>query len=269
VTIRYSAVTQRNLSGLAVRRATAPLPGAKVIAVGKFASMGTITAGVQVTAGGEVRIEAIANGAGVLPSTPVPALDLDAVVQISAGDLAVANLDVTTSVPASIDAPVMVSAATMLQKFDGTGVAGIVVDAVPVGSLALAGAPAVHASSSTDGATTLRIAAGGTYDLHLFDPIGRGASKIETNVASGAVAASYTLAKHLSIKGKLLLGPTGTPVGLASVQLLCVTCTGVAHSRPIGEEAAGIDGTFDIAIPDPGTMVAPMTVPKKPTRANR
>ncbi|MBX3162497.1 MAG: carboxypeptidase regulatory-like domain-containing protein [Deltaproteobacteria bacterium] len=258
VQVKYAGVATRSLAGTTVRRGGAPVAGAKVIAVGAFPALGTIAAGpTAVAASGELRIEAVANGAGVLPDVAVPALDLDAVVQVAPGDVAVADLNLTAQVPSAIDAPAMVQVATVLQAFDGAPMKGAIVDAIPAGALALAGAPELQATAGADGTAALRVAAGGTYDLHLRDPFNRGAASVVPGVTPATIAASYPLSKSVTISGSVELS-TGQVVGGASVQLLCAACTGVERSRPVGEAATRLDGKFDIAVPDPGTMTKPV-----------
>jgi hypothetical protein len=45
-----------------------------------------------------------------------------------------------------------------------------------------------------------------------------------------------------------------TPVGGAVLQILCSQCTGVERDRPIAEATSRPDGTFTLAVPDPGVL---------------
>jgi hypothetical protein len=254
--IDYAQLALRDLAGATIRRQGAPVPGAKVVVVGTLAAAGTVTAGAtQVAAPGVVRIAATANGSGVLPAALAPAQPLSAVVEVAAGDHAVTAIDLTSATPAAIDAPPAVSIATQLRSPDGTPIADAVLDALPVGPLALAGATSVaRARSGANGQLSASLAAGAHYDLRVHDPVrARGAPLSARAVSSQAVAASYTLRPALTATGKLLLQGSPTPVGGAAVELLCSTCSGLERSLPIAEGTSQPDGTFTLVVPDPGT----------------
>ena len=127
-------------------------------------------------------------------------------------------------------------------------------DLVPVGALALAGAPPLRVESQTAGALSLLVAAGGHYALRLSDPGGRGAPLVIADVTAATIAASYTLGARLSLSGSLVLSGNPQPVAGASVQILCASCTGIERSRPIAEGVSNAAGDFSVAVPDPGTM---------------
>jgi hypothetical protein len=250
------ALALRDLGGATVRRAGAPVAGARVIVVGTLAAIGTVTAGAApASAAGAVRIAATANGAGVLPPTLAPARALAAVVEAAPNDHAVTAIDLTSAPPASIDAPPALPIATQLRRPDGTPLADAVLDAVPAGALALAGVTSVvRARSGTGGQLSASLAAGGRYDLRVHDPVrARGAPLLALDVAAQAVAASYTLRPALTVTGQLVLQGSPTPFGGAAVQFLCSSCTGLERSRPIAEGTSLPDGRFTLAVPDPGT----------------
>jgi len=255
VAVRYAAsVTTRDVGGATVRRSGAAQPGAQVALVGTLGNVGTVQAGTTTNATGEIRVLVTADGTGKLPSTRAPAAPLSAVTQLAPGDLAVSAVDLTTSVPATIDAPPRVNVASAIAQPGGVKIGGAVMDVVPIGALALAGAPALHVTSQSSGSVALQLAASGHYELRLSDPGGRGAPVLLADVTSGTVAASYTLGPRLRLSGTLVLSGNPQPVAGASVQVLCVTCTGIDRARPIAEGVSTAAGDFNVAVPDPGTM---------------
>lgn len=250
------ALALRDLAGATVRRQGAPVAGAKVVVVGAVAVAGTVAAGgAPVSASGVVRVAVTANGAGVLPSALAPARALSAVIEAAPGDHAVTAIDLSSATPASIDAPPAVAIATQLRRPDGTPIAEAVLDAIPAGALALAGVTsAVRARSGAGGGLAASLAAGGRYDLRIHDPVhGRGAPVAAAGVTAPAIAASYTLGRALIGDGQVVMQGSPTPVGGASVQLLCTGCTGLARDRPVAEATTRPDGGFRLVVPDPGT----------------
>ena len=246
----------RDLAGATVRRQGAPVAGAKVVVVGTLAAVGTVAAGgAPASASGVVRVAVTASGAGVLPPALAPARALSAVIEAAPGDHAVTASDLSSQAPASIDAPPAVAIATQLRRPDGTPIAEAVLDAVPAGALALAGVTsAVRARSGTGGGLATSLAAGGRYDLRVHDPVhGRGAPVAAAGVTAQMIAASYTLGRALIGDGKVVMQGSPTPVGGASVQLLCTGCTGLERNRPVAEATTRPDGGFTLVVPDPGT----------------
>jgi hypothetical protein len=254
--ISYAALALRDLGGAVVRRQGAPVAGAKVVLVGNLVAAGSVTAGAgPASAAGLVQIAATAGGAGALPATLAPARALSAVIEAAPNDHAVAGIDLTASVPASIDAPPPVAVATQLLRPDGTPVAEAVLDATPVGALALAGVTSVvRARSGAGGQLSANLAAGGHYDLRIHDPaLGRGAPLLAPDATAQTIAASYALRPALTAIGKLIAQGSPTPIGGAAVQLLCLVCTGLERSRPLAEGTSRPDGSFTLVVPDPGT----------------
>jgi hypothetical protein len=254
--IDYAALTLRDLGGATIRRGGGPVAGAKVTVVGNLAAIGTVTAGATpAVASGLVRIAATAGGNGALPTMLAPARALTAVIEVAPGDHAVTAIDLTAATPASISAPPAVAIATQLRRPDGTPIADAVLDAIPAGALAQAGVTsAIRARSGTGGQVAASLASGGRYDLRVHDPVlARGAPRVVPDVASAAVAASYTLQPALFATGKLVLQGSPSPIGGAAVQILCVSCTGLERSRPISESTSLPDGRFTLVVPDPGT----------------
>ncbi|HEY0990844.1 MAG TPA: carboxypeptidase-like regulatory domain-containing protein, partial [Kofleriaceae bacterium] len=165
--VRYAAsLARRDLSGTRVLRDAAPVGGARVTVVGPLTGVGRITTtGAPVDGTGEVRITATADGAGALPAMLVPAATLSAVIEVAPGDLAVAALDTSSAAPASLDAPAMPVIATTVVNQQQNALPGTVLDLVPLGALAVAGAPVLHLTADGQGAVRGAVAAGGHYDL--------------------------------------------------------------------------------------------------------
>lgn len=254
--IGYAALALRDLGGAVIRRQGAPIAGAKVVLVGNLVAAGTVTAGAaSASAAGLVQIAATAGGTGALPATLAPARALSAVIEAAPNDHAVAAIDLTASVPASIDAPPAVVVTTLLRRPGGTPVAEAVLDAAPVGALALAGVTSVtRARSGAGGQLSASLAAGGHYDLRIHDPaLGRGAPLLAPDATAQTIAPSYTLQPALTAIGKLTAQGSPTPIGGAAVQLLCSACTGLERSRPLAEATSRPDGSFTLVVPDPGT----------------
>ena len=255
--ISYAALLAlRDLGGATIRRQGAPVAGARIVLVGNLAAAGTVTTGAaSASAAGLVQIAAVAGGTGVLPATLAPACPLSVVIEAAPNDHAVAAVDLTASAPASIDAPQSVAIATELRRPDGTPIAEAVLDAAPVGALALAGVTSVvRARSDAAGRLAARLAAGGHYDLRIHDPVlGRGAPLLASDATAQTIAPSYTLRRALTATGKLLAQGSPTPIGGAAIQLLCSACTGLERSRPLAEGTSLPDGSFTLVVPDPGT----------------
>lgn len=252
--IQYAAnlATTRDLAGTTVQRAGA-LPNASVSIVGTLPAAGTIVGSNSITAVGEVRFTATTNGAGVLPTLRVPAKPLDAVIFPNApGDHAVTSIDLTTAVPATITAAATITKSTQLTSSTGTGLPGAILDAVPTGALALAGAPAIRRVAGTGGNLTVALAPNASYTVRLTDPNGngtRGALAKLPNQTTANLPATLALTRSTKVTG-LVVG--SSPIPGAIVQFLCADaqCIGIDRSRPIAEGVTGIDGTFSLALPD-------------------
>ena len=249
--VNYSALTLRNLDNTVVRRGANAQANKKVVIVGTIASAGTITRGVTTNATGFLRVTTTTDAAGSLPSVLAPAGPLFAVTTIAPGDLAVGALDLTTGVPAQIDAPAMTSFATDVTGGGGP-LDGATLDLVPAGALALAGAATLHFEANIAGHITGLIPTGGMFDVRWSDPASRRAPLVERDVTQ--LKATYLLPPAVYISGDITVSGNSNPVIGASVQVLCADCTGIDKNRPIAEAASDPHGSFSIAVPDPGAM---------------
>jgi hypothetical protein len=256
VEVRYAANPgQVDLAGTMVKRKGAVVAGARVAVVGALATGGTVTAGAMAIATGQVRIAATADAAGKLPQTLVPSGSLAAVIEVGAGDLAVTSFDTTGGAPATLDAPPMqliTTAATAMTEGNLVGLPGALIDLVPTGALAMAAAPMLRLIAGENGAIAAALPAGGHYQLRFQDPQGRGAPLVVPDRAITAIASSYVLPAAIRIQGTLLRDGKLAMSG-ASVQLMCIGCTGLDAALPLAEAASDATGRFTLTVPDPGT----------------
>ena len=243
-----------DLSGTPVQRGGANQGSAKVSVVGALAgTIGTVaTGGTSVNATGTVHVAATAGGGGTLPSTLVPRAALSAVVELANGDLAVSALDTSACAATTIDAPAMISKNGIARDPAHAPIAGVRVEATPVGALAMANLIPVQATSTTGGAFALTLASGGHYELRFFDPSGRGAPLVFADTTAAGVPPTADLAAALAITGLVSVFGDPNPIENASVQVLCTACTGVEASRPIAQTATDITSHYRVAVPDPG-----------------
>ncbi|MDB4960924.1 MAG: hypothetical protein JWP01_923 [Myxococcales bacterium] len=254
--ITYSSLlTTRNLAGTQVRRNGSIVPGAKVTVVGELGAIGTVVTGAtSATASGVTRVTVTADAGGTLPSLIAPAAALSAVVTVDAAsqDLAVAALDLTTGVPSTISAPSMTTKLTTV--LGEAPLDGARLDLVPTGALALAGVPTRQLTGDGNGAVVISFPSGSKYDAYFSDPAGRSGQRVVLDLTSATVGTSYTLGAAVNVSGTLRV--TGNPNRIrgASVQILCMTCSGLDRDRPLAEDASDEAGDFVLAVPDPGTM---------------
>jgi hypothetical protein len=249
--VNFAALTLRNLNGVPVRRGANAQANKKVVIVGTIAAAGTITLGTPTNATGFLRVTTTTDAAGNLPSVLAPAGPLAAVTTIAPGDVAVDVLDLTSGVPAQIDAPALTAFSTTATD-GGTPLDGATLDLVPAGALALAGAATLHFTADAAGHVTGQIPSGGLFDVRWSDPSSRRAPLVKTDITT--LLATYVLPPAVYISGDITVTGSSNPVVGASVQVLCADCTGIEKNRPIAEVASDPHGSFSIAVPDPGAM---------------
>lgn len=245
-----------NLQNTEVRRGGTAQGGAKVTVVGALAAVaGSVKTGsVTANALGTVRTFASADASGRLPSMLVPRAPLSAVVELDAADFAVDAIDTSTCAVSTIDAAPLVVRDGTVENQSGTPLAGVRVEATPLGALAQAGAQSLAVTTDTDGAFSLALAAGGHYDVRFSDPLARAARLELTGLAPQNVPAMAALPPALTISGEVSLEGSANPVTNASVQMLCAVCTGIDAQRPVAEGATNGLSRYRVAVPDPGTM---------------
>lgn len=250
--INYAALTLCDLAGDAVKRGGTNQAGAKVTFVGSMnGNVGTI-GGVAAT--GTVHITATANGSGVLPQTLVPRAAMSAVVQLAADDYAVDTFDTSTSCAAqTIDALAPITRTGVTEMGVATVIGGVRIEATPIGVLAQADAQPIIATSNSNGAFSIDLAAGGLYDVRFVDPQARAAQLAVMNVSPALLPSAAVLPKAMTIFGKVSVTGVANPVVGASVQLLCASCTGIEATRPAAATATDSASNYRVAVPDPGT----------------
>lgn len=255
ITIAYSAaLTRRDVGGTIVRRGGVAQVNAPVKIVGTIGAVAAITSGsTTIPANGEVRIATQTTGSGALPPLFAPAVPLSAVSQIGA-QLAVDGFDLTTGVPASIDAPAAVPIDITLRDDAGVALPAAVVELAPSGALRLAGASTLRVTANGAGSAAVAVPVGGVFDIRASDPQGRGAPVRLAAVPAASIAASYKLAKAKRVVGKLVLSGNVQPVGRATVQILCTLCAGVERSQPLAEGSTSSAGELALAVEDVGVM---------------
>ncbi|HET7503251.1 MAG TPA: carboxypeptidase-like regulatory domain-containing protein, partial [Kofleriaceae bacterium] len=253
--IRYtSAPAPVDLAGTAVQRPDqSRIAGARVTVVGSIAAAGTITAGMAVTATGQVRITTAADAGGTLPTRLVPVAPLSSVIEDGTGVLAVVALDTTSGVPARLTAPPLVAAPIMVSGADAAPAPGATLDLVPTGTLGMASTVTLHFVADATGALQPppRLPPGGHYELRLADPLARFAPLFIADRAVEAIAPSFQLSTGVRLGG--VVQRANAPLGGASVQILCNDCTGIAHDKPLVEVVTNAVGQFTLVMPDPGT----------------
>jgi len=255
VEVRYAAnVMLADLAGTALRRSGAPLGGARLTVVGTLAAVGTVTTGPPSTtqvASGAIRISAVASAAGILPAMPVPAVAMSAVIQAAPDDFAVVALDAGAP-PSSLQAPPRQLVTTAMLDLRGGGLPGGLVDLVPVGPLALAGAPTLRITAAADGAIAANLPSGGRFELRFQDPVQRAAPLVVADRAITMIASSYRMPATIRLEGALRDGG-GLSLRDAAVQLMCEDCSGIERAMPLSEILPDDSGRFTLAVPDPGT----------------
>jgi hypothetical protein len=260
--IRYARnLARKDLAGLTLQRVRQGQPTtlahARVTVVGALVTVGMVSAGMSASASGTVRITTSTDANGTLPSVQVPSARLSAVIEVTPGDLAVVELDTTTTVPSTLDAPPMQLIATAALGPAGAGdsaaLPDAVLDVVPIGALAMAAAPGLHVTADASGAITALLASGGHYDLRFRDPVGRRAPLVVADRVVSTIELSYPLPPALQLRGAVTLDGIQAMAN-ASVQLLCNACSGLDRDRPIAETITNNAGQFVLAVPDPGTM---------------
>lgn len=253
--VRYTAnVAPVALGDVHVARSGAPLGDAAVTIVGSLPAGRVSTDATAIAATGTVRIAGRTDGGGVLAGLQVPPGALSAVVAATAADVAVVAIDATGGPIASLEVPAMQPVATAaLAPTGSAGLATATLDLAPVGALAAAGGPELHATAGPTGAFAVLVASGGHYDLRFRDPAGVAAPLIVADRTASSIATSYRLPAALVIRGTVQLGGSQALPG-AVVQVLCDACSGLDRDRPISEAVSDATGRFVVSVPDPGTM---------------
>ena len=247
LTIHYAAQTTRDLGSVPVKQGATSIAGATIAVVGPIGTAGTAGAvDGDATTTATLLVAGATDATGkITGSTPVPAAPVSVVVTFASGEIEVASVDLTTGVPASIALPAQATASGTVTDSAGSPLAGVRVELVPSGALALAGAPTVEAITNQAGAYAAKLASAGTYDVRVVDPAGRGPLFSATG-RSPAQIGDFALAAGLRVDGVVTL-PDLSVLANASVQFTCAGC----GLRPVAESSTDITGNYQVGVPDP------------------
>lgn len=244
--IRYRAdLALRDVAGVELRRQGQPAAFAQAIFVGAVAAAGSAGASAL---DGQVRVAVTAGADGKLPTAKVPAAALSAVVVPAAGEQAVLPFD-GAAPPALLDAPAMRAVTGTARTPAGASAPGAVIDLLPSGALALAGAAGRTAVADGAGAFSVPAAFGGSYRLEISDPQQRGAPSLAAVAAPGAIGAVSLQSGH-RLQGKILPLFSASPLVGAAVEMFCVVCSDADKRRPLATAITGFDGGFALLVPD-------------------
>lgn len=241
-----------DIAGAQVTRGGTGVANAPVSVSHTIPMAGTVTSGGSgaVGASGRFRATAMTDATGHLPSLKLPPTgSLSVVVQVAAGDYAVATIDLSGGVPATIDAPPAVPIAFTIADLGDHPLDGVTVDAAPIDALALAGAVPIRVVSSATGGVSLGFSSGGYYDLRLRDPRSRAAA-VTLPATTNGVPLVVKMPTATMVSGDIAVNGVGASAG-ALVQVLCASCTGIDRARPLAEVTTDAAGHYVFAIPDP------------------
>jgi hypothetical protein len=251
-----SALAVRNAGGMAVNRAGAGLASTPVTIVGVIPVAATVTSAAQdYDAVGTVRIAATTNASGVLPTTSVPSASLSIVVRPSASDVAVADLDTTSVVPASVSAPMMTPFSLKVQRVDAAQtvlVANARIELVPSGALELAGIPTMIVTGNAQGIAAGTVAAGGVYEAHVSDPTLLAGARVLTSADAAALSTTLVLPRPVTVTGSLTIQGESNHLINTPIELRCRGCNGLDGVRPLVEGMTDAQGQFSLVVADPG-----------------
>jgi len=253
VTVRYAAsLSTVSVGGTVVESGSVAAPGARVTFTGAIAAAGSVTAGTSsATAAGTASAVALADGAGRLPATLVPAAPLTAVIEPSPAVAAVVAIDTSGGAPATIVAPAPAQLTGTATDPAGAPRANVRIRLVPTGALAVATTLAPAAVSGADGTFAIAVAPGGHYHLTATDLALRYTSVDVPDVVAGAQGA-LALGPAIALTGEVAVSGAGGISG-AALTLLCASCSGVDRSRAQAETVSTGGGQFHLVVPDPGT----------------
>ena len=240
-----SGLVPRDLAGAHVSSGGVPVANARVTLVGPVDTVGTVVAGVSASASGAVHATATTDASGALPTLRAAPRALAAVVEGTI--LAVAAVDLTAGAPSTIAVPATRTLAPMVLDAHALALAGVALDVVPTGALALAGLQPTRVYSDASGSATLVLAGGGDYEIRAHDPQSRAAPVTaivddDTGLSTIALHAATVVSGTIEIDGQA----GGAPSAL--VQVLCKTgpsCVGVARTRPLAEVTTDAPATTD------------------------
>ena len=248
VAIQYANTAACSLATSRLQNGAVPGDNTHVTFVGTIAIAGTIGGAAAL---GTVKIATTTDGNAHFPAVLVPRAVLSAVIGDPPG-LGVKAVDTTACPAQTITAPGGSGAVGTIVDANGANLAFGMVEATPVGDLALAGAPQIVATADGNGRFSLSLAAGGHYDVTFSDPHAHSAPLALSNVLDSDVPTTALLGKALKLSGNVSVLGNANPVINASIQVFSLTAG--PSSSPLAETASTQTSTYAVGIPDPGTM---------------
>jgi hypothetical protein len=288
--IRYAPSLSSRTVSLAVREAdgTTPAPGSRVTWIARLPVAGTVAidGGEPREAAGPVRRSAVAGAGGALPDTLLPEAAYDVVVEPPAGAdpgqaVAMAAIDLGAGQPdppATVElvAPAEVRGQVLLGPDEESApLAGVRVQAAPLGLLASATRAGASARTDETGEFTLLLAGGGDYEITI-DGTPKGQVRGRSIATAPAPGEAVDLEPAVMPRILRVTGELDAPSGLASVdglhvQLFCVACGPDGSAVPVAETVSDGTGRFRLIAADPGVAAAEsrraLGWMRRPTRA--
>ena len=249
IAVAYPTVTTRSLAGVSITQGGQPVAGAQVAVVGQLPALAATIDGAAAT--NTILATGTTGGGGAIAGTlRAPAAPVSVVVTLASGEVEVASVDLTASVPASIAIATPLARNGVITDAAGHPLAGVQVQLSAAGALAQAGALPIEATTDSTGTYAVSLAAQGSYDVRVIDLAARGPIATASAQPASAIG-DVQLAAGIVVDGTITLPDSTRAIG-ASVQLLCSGCSGVAGAQPIAESATDLTGTYRVSVPDPG-----------------
>jgi len=198
---------------------------------------------------GTLRVLAIADASGRVQS-PLVARTSTLVAYASDGDEAAiaANVPWATAPLSSLSLQPRVALSVRATSAE-VGIEGAQVQATPVGVLAPESA-LVTGVTNVDGANSLGLVAGGSYEILVSDVETGEVVQVISNVQGSSVIPPFALPGTIVAQGHLLIG--GDDAAGAQVRLYCDDCNGPDKARVQATAVADVAGRFSFRIADPG-----------------
>jgi hypothetical protein len=241
-----------------------PAPGARVIWIADpVEEAGSVDTGTELhLAIGSARREAFADEAGVMAELRLPRASYE--VLVAPGDDGVAAGQAATAILVDLDgaAPPSTLSLSLPAELRGVAragealVAGVRLVATPAGSLARVGGASASVLTGDDGAYSLAVAGGISYELSFAPPpalrLARAWIDAEAPPPGGSGdLGAFELPPAIAVYGEVsALG--GGALARAHVSLRCIDCPAERRDLPVAEATTDSTGRFRLMVPDPG-----------------
>jgi len=266
VAVRYAAGLEVRTVSPVLRESdnSTPAAGARVTFVAEpIGAAGTIAVdGSGAAASGSLVKSAQANASGVIPAQALTSGPYDVIVEpgpsAPAGErVRFAPLDLSSGqgAPASLRLAAAGHLTGLVLDDGDAPVAGAQLIATPLGPLARATTAGASTTTGEDGAFDLALAAGGSYQIRIDGPLGRG-RVLRFEDAPGAPGGTRALDDSklpttLRLTGALTV-TGGAAVTGAVLQLQCLVCGPDSGAMTVAEAVSDSSGEFLLYAPDPG-----------------